>query len=181
MHRVAQIGRVCSRGAILGALLCAAQPALAQEAQQQESQQAAEQPFKTDFSLAAANENKHFCQIVITQNGRLAPNAGATKLTSLGYAGEAARAEVTTTNGSYYASIDRPNGFAVSPNGGNADVVFASYLSGTGKTNFADTPGSERVKLKNGKTNLNINLEVSKQRGAFASGHYRADLTLRCE
>jgi hypothetical protein len=165
-----------SRGAILGALVCAAAPALAQDAQQP-----AEQPFKTDFALAAANENKQFCQIVITQNGRLAPNVGATKLTSLGFAGEAARAEVTTTNGSYYASIDRPNGFAVSPNGGNADVVFASFLSGTGKTNFADTPGTERVKLKNGKTNLNINLEVSKQRGAFASGHYRADLTLRCE
>jgi hypothetical protein len=171
--RAAAAFAMSSRGAILGALVCAAAPSIAQEA--------AEQPFKTDFALAAANENKHFCQILIKQPGRLAANVGATKLTSLGYAGEAARAEVTTTNGSYYASIDRPNGFAVSPNGGNADVVFASYLSGTGKTNFADTLGTERVKLKNGKTILNINLEVSKQRGAFAAGHYRADLTLRCE
>jgi hypothetical protein len=173
IFRAAAKRATLSRGAILGALACAAAPVFAQEA--------ADQPFKTDFALAAANENKHFCQIVIVQNGRLAPNVGATKLTSMGFAGEAARAEVTTTNGSYYASIDRPNGFAVAPNGGNSDAVFASYLSGTGKTNFADTPGSERVKLKNGKTNLNINLEVSKQRGAFASGHYRADLTLRCE
>jgi hypothetical protein len=162
-----------SRGAILGALLCASAPVIAQEA--------ASDPFKTDFALAAAGENKQFCQIVITQPGRLAQNADATKLTSMGFSGEAARAEVTTTNGSYYALIDRPNGFAVAPNGGNADVVFASYMSGTGKTSFADAPGTERVKLKNGKTNLSINLEVSKQRGAFASGHYRADLTLRCE
>jgi hypothetical protein len=165
--------RAClGRGAILGALLCAA-PATAQEV--------VNDAFKTDFAAAAADQNKQFCQIVITQNGRLAPNVGATKLTSMGYAGEAARAEVTTTNGSYYASIDRPNGFAIAPNGGNADVQFASFLSGSGKTNFADTPGTERVKLKNGLTKLNINLEVSKQRGAFASGHYRADLTLRCE
>jgi hypothetical protein len=159
-------------GAILGALLCAV-PASAQEV--------VNDAFKTDFAAAAADQNKQFCQIVIMQNGRLAPNAGATKLSSMGYSGEAARVDVTTSNGSYYASIDRPNGFAVAPNGGNADVVFASYLSGSGKTSFADTPGTERVKLKNGKTNLSINLEVSKQRGAFASGHYRADLTLRCE
>jgi hypothetical protein len=165
--------RACfGRGVILGGLLCAA-PATAQ--------QVVNDAFKTDFAAAAADQNKQFCQIVITQNGRLAPNVGATKLTSLGFAGEAARAEVTTTNGSYYASIDRPNGFAIAPNGGNADVQFASFLSGSGKTNFADTPGTERVKLKNGLTKLNINLEVSKQRGAFASGHYRADLTLRCE
>ena len=144
------------------------------------AQEAGEQGFTTDFALPT-EANPQFCQIVITQNGVLAANAGATKLTSQGYAGEAARAEITTSNGSYYASVDRPNGFSSSPNGGNADVVFATYISGSGKTGFADTPGDSRVKLKNGLTKLEVNLEASKQKGAFASGHYRADITLRCE
>jgi hypothetical protein len=173
MRRTSRNAACVCRGAILGALLCASAPVNAQEA--------VSDPFKTDFAAAAVQDNKQSCQIIITQPGRLAANAGATKLTSMGFAGEAARAEVTTTNGSFYASIDRPNGFAIAPNGGNADVQFASFLSGNGKTNFTDTPGTERVKLKNGLTKLSINLEVSKQRGAFASGHYRADLTLRCE
>ena len=134
-----------------------------------------------DFAQQNAAAAKQSCQILVISNGRLAPNVGATKLTSLGYAGEAARADVTTNNGSYYVSVDQPLGFVQSPQGGNKDVVFATWMSGRGKTSFGDTPGQNRVKLKNGLTNMEIGLEASKQNGAFPTGRYQAELTLRCE
>jgi hypothetical protein len=142
--------------------------------------QDSEPGFKDTFALAA-KAPKHSCQIIIQQNGKLVQNVGATKLSSQTNAGTPGLAEVTTTNGSYYLSVDRPNGFSAMPNGGNADVWFNASLSGRGKTNFSDTPGENRVKLKNGVTNVEVNLEASKLTGAFPAGHYRAELILRCE
>jgi hypothetical protein len=78
-------------------------------------------------------------------------------------------------------SIDRPNGFVSAPNGGNNDLVFNASFSGHGKTNFADTPGDVRVKLKNGVTQVDVNLEAKKLTGSFPAGYYVAELTLRCE
>lgn len=134
-----------------------------------------------DFARQNPQEAKQSCQIVIQSNGRLAPNVGATKLSSLGFSGEPGRADVTTTNGSYYVSIDQPLGFVQAPQGGNNDVQFVTWMSGRGKTSFGDTPGQNRVKLKNGLTNMEIGLEVIKQNGAFPTGRYQAELTLRCE
>lgn len=134
-----------------------------------------------DFAQQNAQEARQSCQIVILSNGRLAPNVGATKLSSLGVSGEAARADITTSNGSFYVSVDQPLGFIQSPQGGNNDVVFATWMSGRGKTSFGETPGQNRVKLKNGLTNMEVGLEVIKQVGAFPTGRYQAELTLRCE
>lgn len=134
-----------------------------------------------DFAQQNQSAAKQSCQIVILSNGRLAPNVGATKLSSLGVSGEPGRADVTTSNGSYYVSIDQPLGFVHSPYGGNNDITFVTWMSGRGKTSFGDTPGQNRVKLKNGLTNMEIGLEVIKQNGAFPTGRYQAELTLRCE
>lgn len=133
-----------------------------------------------DFARENA-ANQQFCQIIVRSNGRLAPNVGATKLSSLGNSGEAAKADVSTSNGSYYVSVDQPLGFVLAPNGGNNDVTFATWMSAHGKTNFAETPGQNRMKLKNGLTNMEVGLEVIKQNGAFPTGRYQAELTLRCE
>ncbi len=138
--------------------------------------------FAKDFAAAAAAApERQFCEIIVQQMGVMAANVGATKLSSQGYGGEPGRADVTTNNGSFYASVDRPNGFSLAPNGGNSDVVFTTTISGRGKTNFGDAPGDSRIKLKNGLTKVEINLEAAKQSGPFPAGRYRAELTLRCE
>ncbi len=144
--------------------------------------QAAEKlPSLADEIAKAAGSANQSCQIMVQQNGTMVQNVGATKLSSQVNAGLPGLAQVTTTNGSYYVSIDRPNGFVSAPVGANTDVVFASSFSGHGKTNFGNTPGNVRVKMKNGVTDLDIHLEATKLSGAFKAGHYTAELTLRCE
>jgi hypothetical protein len=121
------------------------------------------------------------CQIVIRENGTMVQNVGSTRLSSLINPGRPGLADVTTTTGSFYLSVDRPTGFSAAPQGGTSDVEFSTQFSGHGKTNFGLTPGSARVKLKNGLTNVDVHLEAAKLRGAFPAGRYSATVTLRCE
>jgi hypothetical protein len=137
--------------------------------------------FGVDPYLPAPAANKQFCQIVVNQNGAMAQNVGSTKLTSLINPGQPGMADVTTSNGSYYLSVDRPSGFSNAPPGGSDDVEFSTQFTGHGVTNFGLSPGDSRVKLKNGLTNVEIHLEAKKLRGAFKAGHYRATVILRCE
>jgi hypothetical protein len=133
-----------------------------------------------DFAKAAPNGNQT-CQLVVLQNGAMVQNIGSTILSSQINAGMPGLAEVTTSTGSFDISVDLPNGFSSAPQGGNSDVVFESSLSGHGKTNFGETPGNIRVRLKNGVTQLDVNLKAQKLQGSFPAGYYVADLTLRCE
>lgn len=121
------------------------------------------------------------CQIVIRDNGMMVQNVGSTRISSLINPGRPGEADVTTTTGSFYLSVDRPAGFSVSPQGGMSDVEFSTQITGRGKTNFSLTPGTARVKLKNGLTNVEVHLEATKLRGAFPAGRYSATVTLRCE
>jgi hypothetical protein len=138
-------------------------------------------PSLADNFAKAVQSSNQSCQIMVQQNGTMVQNVGATKLSSQNNAGLPGLAEVKTTNGSYYMSIDRPNGFVSAPAGANTDVVFKASFSGHGKTNFTDTPGNVRVKMKNGVTRLDIQLEATKLSGAFPAGYYLAELTLRCD
>jgi hypothetical protein len=140
-----------------------------------------ELPSLADEFAKAAQPAKHSCQIIVQRNGTMVQNVGATKLSSQVNAGLPGLAEVTTTNGSYEVSIDAPVGFSSSPKGGNVDVVFEASYSGHGKTNFANTPGNVRVRMKNGVTQLDVHLEATKLSGAFHVGNYESELTLRCE
>lgn len=121
------------------------------------------------------------CQIVIRDNGTMVQNVGSTKLSSQINPGRPGEADVTTTTGSFYLSVDRPAGFSAAPQGGSSDVEFSTQLAGRGKTNFSLAPGTARVKLKNGLTNVEVHLEAVKLRGAFPAGRYSATVTLRCE
>ena len=121
------------------------------------------------------------CQIVIRDNGTMVQNVGSTRLSSLINPGRPGEADVTTTTGSFYLSVDRPAGFSAAPQGGMADVEFSTQVTGHGKTNFGLTPGTARVKLKNGLTNVEVHMEAVKLRGAFPAGRYSATVTLRCE
>jgi hypothetical protein len=121
------------------------------------------------------------CQIVILDNGTMVQNVGSTRLSSLINPGRPGLADVTTTTGSFYLSVDRPTGFSAAPQGGTNDVGFSTQFSGRGKTNFSLTPGTARVKLKNGLTNVEVHLEAAKLNGSFPAGRYSATVTLRCE
>jgi hypothetical protein len=140
-----------------------------------------ELPSLADEAAKAAKPAKHSCQVIVKQNGTMVQNIGATKLSSQVNAGLPGLAEVTTTNGSYEVSIDAPTGFSTAPKGGNADVVFEASYSGHGSTNFTNTPGNVRVRMKNGVTQLDVHLEAKKLSGSFKAGNYISELTLRCE
>lgn len=147
-----------------------------------ESISAAEQPV-LDIApvLKSQAGTKQFCQIVVLQNGSMAQNVGSTKLSSLINPARAGLADVTTSNGSYYLSMDRPTGFSIAPAGGNDDVEFSTQFTGHGKTNFGLSPGDSRMKLKIGLTSVEMHLEARKLKGAFKAGQYRATVILRCE
>lgn len=132
-------------------------------------------------SIRAPEARGPSCQIVILDNGTMVQNVGSTKLSSLINPGRPGLADVTTTTGSFYLSVDRPFGFSAAPQGGSNDVAFSTQFTGRGKTNFGLTPGSARVKLKNGLTNVELHLEAAKLKGAFPAGRYSATVTLRCE
>lgn len=152
------------------AFLLSATPASAQKAD-----------FGVDPIIQAPAANKQFCQIIVNQNGNMVQNVGSTKLSSLINPGTPGMADVTTSNGSFYLSVDRPSGFANAPSGGSDDVEFSTQFTGHGVTNFGLSPGDSRVKLKNGLTNVEVHLEAKKLRGAFKAGRYRATVILRCE
>ena len=140
---------------------------------------------KADFGvepmIQAQAANKQFCQIIVTRNGTMMQNVGSTRLSSQINPAMPGMADVTTSNGSYYLSVDRPSGFSIAPSGGSDDVEFSTQFSGSGKTDFALTPGDSRVKLKNGLTNVESHLEARKLRWSFKAGNYRATMILRCE
>ncbi len=137
--------------------------------------------FDVEPMLQAPAANKQFCQIIVNQNGSMVQNVGSTKLSSLINPAMPGLADVTTSNGSYYLSVDRPSGFSIAPPGGSDDVEFSTQFTGHGVTNFALTPGDSRMKLKNGLTNVEVHLEARKLRGSFKAGNYRATVILRCE
>ena len=143
---------------------------------------AAEQPVIGIAPVLKSNAaNKQFCQIIVTRNGTMMQNVGSTKLSSQINPAMPGTADVTTSNGSYYLSVDRPSGFSIAPSGGSDDVEFSTLFTGSGKTDFALTPGDSRVKLKKGLTNVEVHLEARKLRGSFKAGNYRATVILRCE
>lgn len=141
--------------------------------------QGQENGFRDD--VAALQKDQQFCQVIVRQHGALHQNVDATELSSTASMGLAGRAEVSTSNSSYYVGLDTPLGFSMVPNGGNGNVQFKTAFSGSGATSFFSTPGENRVKLKRGKTDLEVNFQAKKLSGSFPAGQYRADVVLRCE
>lgn len=138
-----------------------------------------DEAFATD--IAAARGGNNYCEIIVTRNGTIAPNVGASVLSSSGAGGLSGTAQITTTNASFSLVAETPAGFALGPVGGSQDVVFAASVSGSGATTFLQQPGNVPVRLKRGTTQVDAGLTASRLAGAFPAGHYRADLVLRCE
>ena len=124
---------------------------------------------------------RHYCQIVLTGNGVMAPSPDFLELSSMQAGGVAGVAEITTTNGSFDASIDTPTGFSTMPTGGDTGVSFSSNYSMTGVTTVPQTPGGTVTKLKRGLTNLSANFIATRVGSVFPAGSYSSVLVLRCE
>lgn len=125
--------------------------------------------------------NKHFCAIVVTQPGRLAPSPDNMELSSRQAGGTPGRAEITATNSSYNLSIDPPGGFDLSPSGGSTDTSFSATFSATGSTSFAETPGAVAMDIKRGVSQIEANFIAMRNDSPFPAGNYSAQLVLRCE
>jgi hypothetical protein len=85
----------------------------------------------------------------------------------------------------YDISVDGPSFFMDAPGGGNDAVTFTTTYSGTSINrgrDFAEQPGSNKVKLRGATsiTRVNIHLVANKPTG-FPGGTYRAITTVRCE
>ncbi len=130
---------------------------------------------------AAGKGNTNYCEIIVTRNGMLVPNVGATVLGSGNPGGLAGAAEVTATNSSFSLTAETPIGFAIGPVGASQDVTFTATVSGNGATAFLAEPGNVPIRIKKGTTSIEANLTATRISGAFPAGHYRADMILRCE
>ena len=128
----------------------------------------------------AAAANKHICMVVVGNAGALAPAIGNVALSSKVAGGYSGTAQITTTNGSFSAALEAPVAFVSSPNL-NGPVTFSGEFSGNGATNFATVVSPGNVRLKRGTTNISADLTATIQGSSFASGHYTAQLVLRCE
>jgi hypothetical protein len=130
---------------------------------------------------AVGKGNTNYCEIIVTRNGMLVPNVGATVLGSANPGGLSGAAEVTATNSSFSLTAETPIGFAIGPVGASQDVTFSATVSGNGATAFLAEPGNIPVRIKKGTTSIEANLTATRISGAFPAGHYRADMILRCE
>lgn len=124
---------------------------------------------------------RHYCQIVLTSPGTLRPSVDNMNLSSKNIGGNAAGAQIITTNSSFDVSIDEPLGFTISPTGGDDAVTFKTSMMGNGTTNFSETPGHITTSVKRGRTELEIHLTAERLIDPFPAGQYGAELTLRCE
>lgn len=138
-------------------------------------------PFPAENLIEwAASSNQHFCMVVVGNPGTIAPAIGNAAMSSKVAGGYSGTAEITATNSSYRATIVAPAGFSSSPNLA-APVTFEAEFSGTGATNFFNTPGLTEVKIKKGVTSISADLTAKIQGAVFAAGNYQAEITLRCE
>ncbi len=113
--------------------------------------------------------------------GIMRQNVDVSVLSSQQAGGMAARATITATNGRYRTSVDAPSGFIEFPNGGNNNTEFSASFSSNGATNFLSVPAGVEQKVKRGTSNIEIHMEARRLNGAFPSGRYTAEVTLRCE
>ncbi len=131
---------------------------------------------------ATANAmNKHFCQILVTQPGMIGVRYDSSAMGSTEAGGQPAYANVSVSNSSFRIALDGPYGFIQMPPNGDTGVTFSTGYSGTGATNFSETPGTIPVKLKKGDSRIAVNMSAKKNSNAFPAGFYSAQVTLRCE
>ncbi len=136
----------------------------------------------SEFKAAPGARGNNFCQIVLVNEGNLHEIPGTYKLSSKGGGGRPGVAQVTTSNSSYRVTVDQPLGFINAPFGGNSSVLMKASYSGSGSSNFSETPGDIEQKLKRGTTTIETNLVAERSDGTpFPAGRYTAELTLRCE
>ena len=129
----------------------------------------------------ATAQSRQSCTIMINEDGRLAPNADNTSLSSRNQGGRPAEVTVSATNSRYSVYLDKPFGFALAPPGGNDDVRFRVSYSGRGRVEFSRKPARIPTRIRRGDTRLTINMTADRLSGSFPGGNYRTGVTVRCE
>ena len=146
-----------------------------------------------------------FCNILLTQNGTLAPNVSRTQLSSLEAAGVAGRAQIRTslvTSGpQYIISVEAPTAFTNAPSALSAPVDFGVTYTSTfevfsgndphGNPNttpissgsLSELSSTTRLRFPRNATrlSLDVHLDASTSTGTFPAGEYAAEVVLRCE
>lgn len=136
---------------------------------------------QTDVPFGGVVAQRHYCEILVQSPGVLAASVDFLELSSRQAGGVPGSARVTTTNGSYRASIDVPTGFIAYPQDGATGVSYSTLFEGTGATVFPDTSGATPVKLKRGVTEIDTHFIATRSGSTFPAGGYSAELVLRCE
>lgn len=132
--------------------------------------------------VSSAQAAKHSCTIEKVSDGNIVPNIANRKLTSKRFGGYSGRLKITTTRGRYKLRVNDPLGFTNSPANGADAVQFKTSFMGNGATNFAERPGYQRIKLKEGVTFVETHFVAKKlNRKTFPAGNYTATLTLTCK
>ena len=146
--------------------------------------------FNTSATVSAES-----CVIQVIQNGTMTANPSSTVLSSKNAGGIGARAIVTSRKRGrgnnpgprFRVTLEAPFSFSGAPVGGNTNVNFTTRFSGIsisrGK-NFAERNGTNSVRLRRhgtSVTEITGHLIATKTTGAFPSGSYSGQATLRCE
>ena len=170
---------------IFAALLFSVAPAMAQKAPPANADEITgnlTDPEKSQkMDTARTGRRGGYCSISISEDGQLFTSPDSSQLSSQGFGGRPGRAQIATNRRKFRISIDPPFGFTVAPNGGNNGVIFTTYMSGSGATNFTNRPGGNSRRLKRGVTTITADLVADRSGQPFPAGQYRAELVLRCE
>lgn len=120
------------------------------------------------------------CSINVTQNGTLDPRSNFRRLTSRSGPGIPGRAIITTTAGSFVASVDAPTAFNTKPAADTEPETFRAWHRSNGATSYSNTQGDETLNI--GTNNIRIHMDARKLPGQkFEAGLYQATVVLRCE
>jgi hypothetical protein len=118
------------------------------------------------------------CLIVAGVPGVLTPSSDFSSMTS---AGGISGTAVITATGAFNISALAPAAFLTGGTGANTNTTFEANYSLTGATSVSDVLGATPTALDPGITTISVDLTATKSSGAFLTGAYTANVTVRCE
>ena len=139
---------------------------------------------QADVPFTGSVTYPNLCAIVVQQDGTMTASPDATQLSSKLAGGVAGVADIYSFR-NFWISVDTPSTFITFPPNGDTGVTFGVTYSGTDifrGRNFAEQPGSNRVRLRGNYsiTRVTVNLTATKP-GGFPAGDYSAYTVVRCE
>lgn len=116
------------------------------------------------------------CEINMSGNGSLAPNATYTELSSFQEGATPASMIVTTNVEGMLLEVESPSTFSQAPSGYEGGAIFSTSYSVNGGAYVSER--SDHT-LDAGNTNVEVGITATQQ-NAFGPGQYAASSTVRC-